>query len=640
MPWDDELDPLSEAYGIAASHSDRIRVVAGPGTGKSFALKRRVARLLEQNVPPGQILPVTFTRVAAEDLHRELVSLNVEGADSLRGRTLHSLGMWILMRQLVLESTGRVPRPLNQFELEPLYYDLPATFGSKTERKKRIKAYEAAWARLQHDEPGFAQDNEDIEFERALLAWLRFHESMLIGEIIPELYVYLRDNPAAPEANLFRHILVDEFPDLNKAEQRVIEMLGEQHSLCIVGDDDQSIYSFKHAHPEGIREWNTVHEGVDDLILQECRRCPVQVTRMANALISRNEDREPRELEIMSDNGDGIVDIIQYQYLEDEVRGVSELVLDLVNNQNVPAGDILVLAQRRVIGNPIYEILSDAAVPAKSYYQESELDSQSSQERLSIFKLVENLEDRVALRWLLGLGSSNFRTNAYQRVREHCEFSGLSPWNALSALSAGDISIPYTRSLVERFREIANELAVLSQVSDLNEFIDHWLPDGMGGVEQLREIAIEAVDECEDRSDLLREIVDQITQPEIPLEVEETRIMSLHRSKGLSSPVVIIAGCVEGLLPSRPPAGLPIDNQRAIIEEQRRLFFVGITRVKAQPQAGKPGHLYLTSSRIWPQADALGSGASPAAIRRGNAYFNASRFLGELGTSTPRSVRG
>lgn len=112
MAWNDGLEITGAAYGIAASQNSRIRVVAGPGAGKSFAMKRRVARLLEEGVPAQQILPVTFTRVAAEDLHRELVNMGVEGCEEIEGVTLHSLAMRILMRQHVLEATGRTPRLL------------------------------------------------------------------------------------------------------------------------------------------------------------------------------------------------------------------------------------------------------------------------------------------------------------------------------------------------------------------------------------------------------------------------------------------------------------------------------------------------------------------------------------------------
>jgi len=291
MAWDSNLDPQSPAYQIAADNSRYIRVLAGPGTGKSFALKRRVARILEDGIAPTRILPVTFTKVAAEDLQRELINMGVPGCEQIRGSTLHSFGMRVLSLQNVLAVTGRVSRPLNRFEMEPLLYDLPTGFGKKRERQRRIRAYEAAWARLQHEEPGFAQAAADAAFQNVLVAWLRFHEGMLIGEIIPELYRYLRNNPAAPERSLYDHVLVDEYQDLNRAEQAVVDLLTTSAALCVVGDDDQSLYSFKHAHPEGIRTFPRTHPGCTDHALLDCYRCPTGVVAIANALIGHNVDR-------------------------------------------------------------------------------------------------------------------------------------------------------------------------------------------------------------------------------------------------------------------------------------------------------------------------------------------------------------
>ena len=105
MAWSDALDLQSPAFGIAASANARVRVIAGPGTGKSFAMKRRVARLLEEGVEPALILAVTFTRVAAEDLHRELVGMGVPGCEALNGVTIHSLALRIQLRNHVLGAT-------------------------------------------------------------------------------------------------------------------------------------------------------------------------------------------------------------------------------------------------------------------------------------------------------------------------------------------------------------------------------------------------------------------------------------------------------------------------------------------------------------------------------------------------------
>jgi superfamily I DNA/RNA helicase len=155
MSWSDGLEEHSPAFAIAATTNENIRVVAGPGSGKSFAMKLRVRRLLEIGVDAKAILPVTFTRVAAEDLHRELQSLGVPGCDKLQATTLHGLAMRILMRHHVLQATSRTPRPLNDYELKPLEQDLRQLgHGGLLEIRKRLKAYEAAWARLQTDQPG------------------------------------------------------------------------------------------------------------------------------------------------------------------------------------------------------------------------------------------------------------------------------------------------------------------------------------------------------------------------------------------------------------------------------------------------------------------------------------------------------
>jgi DNA helicase-2/ATP-dependent DNA helicase PcrA len=404
---------------------------------------------------------VTFTNVAAEDLQRELLQVGVEGCQDIRGYTLHALGMRILRRQNVLEATGRVARPLNRFEREPLLYDLTEQFGDKRERAKRIRAHEAAWARLQDEEPGNAVDAEDQIFENRLLDWLRFHRGMLIGEIIPIVYQYLRDNPAAPERNLYDAILVDEYQDLNRAEQAVIDLLRGEAGLCIVGDDDQSLYSFKYAHPAGIRTFDEGHAGCTDHHIQECRRCPTRIVAMANSLIANNRDRDQRQLSPLAANGPGSVEIVQFGRLEDEAAGVAAFVIEQINNHAYLPQDILVLAQRRAIGNPIHDALVVQNVPSKSYYAEGELEGDAAQERLAIFKLFIDPDDRIALRWLLGQGSADFRTNAYARIRGHCERTGVSPWSVMSSLADGSIALLYTGRLVERFRKIMADLALL-----------------------------------------------------------------------------------------------------------------------------------------------------------------------------------
>ena len=642
MPWDDNLDARTTAYQIASSTSQNIRVIAGPGTGKSFAMKRRVARLLENGVEPRSILPVTFTRVAAGDLHRELVGMQVPGCDQLKGVTLHSLALHMLSRNHVLEATGRTPRPLNDFEIEPMIADLKAAHGGKREVKKLIKAYEAAWARLQHEEPGYIKREKDRVFEMDLRPWLDFHHAMLIGEVIPYLYQYLRDNPSAEEHNEFSHVLVDEYQDLNKAEQGIVDLLGPNSENCVVGDDDQSIYSFKHAHPLGIREWAGAKKNVGDFTLDECRRCPTTVTKMAASLIAYNRNRTSSHTIIpRPQNGPGDVRIIQFKSLRNEVDGVADKIVDMVRNKNVPPGDILVLAPRSVIGTPLFERLDRDNIPVKSYYAEGELDEVAAQEQLALLRLFVDPEDRVALRWLLGFGSDDWKAALYKRLRNLCESEGLSPWKALEQLASGAISIPHKHYLVVRFLDIRAALQSMEALPSMAAVVDQVLPDDDDRVRALRELATQVLRESPDadKGQFLSQLSNAISKPEIPDEVEEVRIMTLHKSKGLSAPVTFVCGCMQGLLPRQPEDDKTVVEQEAEVEEQRRLFYVGITRVKADRKCNKPGTLMLTYSQEMPVADAYRAGIQPASVQYSTAYLLASRFIRELGPAAPRPVK-
>ena len=640
MAWDTGLDAASVAYGIAAAPEPRIRVIAGPGTGKSFAMKRRVARLLESGVSPKELLAVTFTRVAAEDLHRELQKLGVPGCEELEGQTLHSLAMRILSRKHVLEAVGRSPRPLNSFEVKALLCDIAGESGGKRAAKKLIQGYTAAWAQSQGDEPGFAKTDQEKAFQAALLAWLEFHEGMLIGELIPYLVRYLKDNPAAAERSEFKHLLVDEYQDLNKAEQTAIAYLGEEAEICIVGDDDQSIYSFKCAHPDGIREWKDLHPACADLKMADCYRCPTTVVKMANALISVNTNRTARELTPLNDNGEGKVVVVQVPYLHNEAAWITAKVQELLG-KDVHPSEIIILVQRAVATKPILNALRGEGIPAKSYYEESQLDSETAQMRFALFKLFLDHEDRVALRYLLGSDRDDFRCNPYARVRQHCETSGDSPWVAMDKLTDEALKIAYTKPLVERFKLIKERLAELDAVKDdLAAFIDTLLPDADIDLSELRALALTQMEAAETPEELLSAMMQEITQPDIPPMVEEVRLMSLHKSKGLSSPYVFIAGCVEGILPPASDDALSKEAKDAALEEARRLFYVGITRVKADPKNDRPGSLFISYPQQMTIKDAYGANVAFKTRSGQMANLLPSRFLGELGPAAPKPTKG
>ena len=323
--WDDDL--VGPARNIAGLDHTPIRVLAGPGTGKTFALMRRVARLLQGGAMANRILVYTFTRTAARDIEGELAELGVDGANAVRAGTLHAFCFGLLGQEEVLDTTGRVPRPLLVFEERFLLKDLNgAEFGTIHDRRRRLQAFNAAWARLQSETPGWPVDPIDRVFERELSRWLRFHEAMLIGELVPESLRYLRENPASPHRATYEHILVDEYQDLNRAEQVLLDLLAEKGQLIVVGDEDQSIYSFKHAHPDGIADFDATHAETHDEQLDECRRCPRRVVELAGALIANNQVRTPRVLLQRLENPEGEVLVLQWGSMEEEAQGIAEII--------------------------------------------------------------------------------------------------------------------------------------------------------------------------------------------------------------------------------------------------------------------------------------------------------------------------
>jgi superfamily I DNA/RNA helicase len=539
--------------------------------------------------------------------------------------------MSILMRNHVLAVLGRTPRPLNEFEEEPLLADLSSRHGTKSERKALMRAYGAAWARLQAHQPGFTRTPEEQAFVDELVGWLTWHEAMLLDEVIPYLFRYLHDNPGAAEHREFAHLLIDEYQDLNRAEQEALRFLGTNGAMCVIGDDDQSIYSFRHAHPDGIRQWATLHP-TDEHAISECRRCPTTVVHMANALISRNTARLGTAMMPRPSNGPGEVVVRQYANADLEADAVADKIASLIAS-GVEPREIIVLAQRKTFATPIFQRLRARGIPTKSYYAETELDTMEAQERFALLKLFLDREDRVALRWLLGRGHDRWHASSYARVTARAQADGNSPWETMQALAAGNIAIPYTGALVTRFREIQAELTTLESVPDLDQFIQAWLPT-RPETELLAETVAACREGAADAQELFDVMYEAITRPEVPLQVAEVRVMSLHKSKGLSSPYVFIVGCVEGLLPSRPDASLTAPERQAKLEEDRRLFYVGITRVKAD-LPNRVGYLALTYPQRMPAAAAFRSQITPVQTIGGIAILQPSRFFAEMAPHCP-----
>lgn len=619
---------VGPAREVISTDATKVRVSAGPGTGKTFALMRRVARLLGEEVAPERILVVTFTRTAARDLVDGLRDLKLPGARNVCASTLHSYCFSVLAREAVLETTGRVPRPLLRHEVRVMQEDLRhAGFGIR-ETSDMLKAFAAAWARLQSEEPGWPQNARERQFLAGLQAWLRFHKAMLLEELVIELRRYLRDNPGVPELAAFDHVCVDEYQDLNRADQDVLLRLSAAGKLMVIGDEDQSIYtSLRYAQPEGIRNFPQEHAPVEDIPLAQCRRCPTRVVAVANHLIANNADRAPRILEPFPGNPEGRLTLIQWQSMEAEASGLAEAIATEVNSGRVAPGKVLVLAPRKPVGYEIRNRLTTAGVSAHSFFTEEALDEAVSQEQLSLLMLLVNPLDRVALRFWVGCGHNTMAAAGYARIRQKCEADRREPRDVIADIAAGVIAIPYTDSIVQRFRLLQERLAPLNGLLG-QELVDVLFPAGTEELDALRTAACAVIEDAEDpdvtAQTLLSEVRERVVQPELPQEGDYVRIMSLHKCKGLTAELVIIASCVEGWIPTLDDRAT---DAEAALREQRRLFYVAITRPTR--------HLVASSFLTMPLYLAHKQRVTIARQNYDRALCVASRFLAELGPNAP-----
>lgn len=614
---------------IAGSPHTRIGVLAGPGTGKTtYGLLRRVQRLLEEGIQGKRIAVFSFTRTAARDIANKLVEALGDDAADVQTGTLHAFCLSVLSQEDTLAILGRKPRMLLDHEKDLMLRDLPGEFGDLNGRRNLLLDYEAAWATSPDSHPSSPNAAQSL-FESQMLDWLTLHKAMLVGEVIPLAYQYLGRTPTSPTLSAFEHVLVDEYQDLNKAEQGIVNFLvrHDNGSLCVVGDDDQSIYRFRHAFPDGIREFcrDPTHE-VHTIV--QCGRCPEPILSMANSLITRAPNRAKPPMTALSSSAADVA-IVQWNNLGDEIEGLCASIVGDVASGRHAAGEILVLVNRRRIGEPIAARLAELEVPAHSFFQEDSVRTVEAQLVVAALRyLVE--PDAPSLRVAMGSGSADGRTASYRRflataVRQ-MRMTVLDGAEAVRLRQPGLTSFQALRNALQRFREVLTGAPV-----ELEALVDYLLPEGQASTESLRELALPLLDRP-DLATFVNDLVREVTQQDVPSDPAYVRVMSMHKSKGLTSKVVYVAGLAEGIVPNHDAATDPEE-----MEEQRRLFYVAMTRASERLVLSGSVRMQVGLAR---QLEAVVGTNYRWQDGARTVNVQSSRFLSQLGPTAPRAVRG
>ncbi|OOV13412.1 UvrD-helicase domain-containing protein [Deinococcus sp. LM3] len=607
----DLLAQLNPTQAQAADHYEGpALVIAGAGSGKTRTLIYRIAHLIgHYGVQPGEILAVTFTNKAAAEM-RERASHLVPGADKLWMSTFHSAGVRILRaygEHIGLKRGFVIYDDDDQLDvLKDIMGSLPG-IGPDTNPRVLRGILDRAKSNLQTPadldrahEPYLS----GIPKEAAAEAYRRYEtrkkaqNAIDFGDLITETVRLFREVPAVLNAvqNRARFIHVDEYQDTNKAQYELTRLLASRdRNLLVVGDPDQSIYKFRGADIQNILDFQKDYPDSKVYMLEHNYRSSARVLGIANRLIENNAERLDKTLKAVKEDGPPVV---FHRATDHRAEGdfVSEWITRLHAQEGRPLTDMAVLYRTNAQSRVIEESLRRVQIPAKivggvGFYDRREIRDILAYARLSI-----NPSDDVALRRIIGRPRRGIGDTALTKL---LDWAAAHRTSLLEACARAD-----TDGILDRGAQKAVDFAALmhamSDAADNYEpgpFLRYVIetsgyldllrqegPEGQVRAENLDEL-VNAAEEWSqehegtigdflDDAALLSSVDDMRTRQENKDTPEDAvTLMTMHNAKGLEFPVVFIVGVEEGLLPSKGAIA-----EAGGIEEERRLFYVGITR--------------------------------------------------------------
>lgn len=596
---------------LIASDSKVIKVLAGPGAGKTTCLKRRVIRLVDEKVATRrEIFVGTFTRVIAkslDDAFRPQTADGLDNDDRVTVATLHSHAARLL-RENPDAAQGRKFRFLLDYEEKAMLYDISGRvpqFRNHNERFDELKKLQATWAER--------RTLDDARFGAAVEEWLRMHGGMLLGEVVHIATNAIQSGDLDP--GRFKHVFVDEYQDLTQCEQVFVDLLVKndgEGSIVVLGDNDQSIYGFRHNHPEGIEAFpsDDARKGVvEEVPLPDNFRCAKKIVTLANEIAAAAQSKKAAM--IAASEEEGRVDFVRWDSLEEEIEGLAKVI------EGRKDTNFLVLVTRQFIGYRLKRLLSDDAVTT---FREEVLTVPFVRERFALATLLADESDAVSLRaWFAFHGkkpdnADNRNAEAYQSLHA----SGKQGLDLITGIADGGVPVTGEgrTNIIERSKSYLEFKK--SAPADLKELLQALFDPAQAGAMPGRPIPAKETDaqktgrerlEAQDRDkargdlDLIRRsalhIMTTMEEPSLGAVIKElryrigtqaplldddavprVRIMTLHGAKGLEEDAVIVAGVADEIIPG-PPNPTGAANAKRV-EEQRRLLYVAVTRAKKE----------------------------------------------------------
>jgi DNA helicase-2/ATP-dependent DNA helicase PcrA len=591
MAWDADL---TEEQKAAASHAGgHARLLAGPGTGKTRSLTRHAMFLVEaQRVNPEAIFVITFTRAATQELRNRLRSELGSDAKLPVVSTLHSYAL-----KMVLANSARVrlPSPIriaDDFEERYIIREDLKTILNLEKIKKvaeLLQLLSADWERLT---PDWERRFPDPKF---LGAWQE-HRKIFGYTLRSELVYQLKLAPSEGQLKLKeppQHLLVDEYQDLNACDLAVVKAIEQAGAtLFTAGDDDQSIYGFRYADPEGIRRFAAEYKPCAGLELAECKRCDRDILDLALFVARQDTRRIDKRIHTADGAGKGEVQILHFDNQSEEAAGIAKICEWLRDDQNVHSDNILFLLRsdhNRQFSKPLRAALeskgfrvatiTDPLEPLNCPKLEDGKTQSDGRILLSLLRLCVNEKDHLAWRTALQLRPNGLGSKAYSALYELARAGGVGFADALFAVKDDPL-------LIDRFgmklqQEVANIEAVLAEIPKREEleplefvrrFGEARIADETTRSQVLGVFERAAVSTpTDDLANLLR-IINISPSQENQMETDAINIMSMHQAKGLTADATFVIAAEEEYLPGRATG--PGED------DERRLLYVSLTRAR------------------------------------------------------------
>jgi len=586
-----------------------VLILAGPGSGKTKVITHRVAYLVKLcGVSPHHIMAVTFTNKAAREMRERLEQLLGQTAEALSLGTFHAICARILRREgkaIGLDSSFVIYDEDDQLRLmkqvlEELNLD-PKQYAPRALRS----AIGAAKSRL-ISPGGYAQRVSSYFEEIVHRVYQRYQQLLSQGravdfdDLLMKTVQLFQDHPQILNRYQSRyvHILVDEFQDTNIVQYMLMKQLtGKHRNLCVVGDPDQSIYSWRFADLRNILSFEKDYPEAKVVFLEQNYRSTKTILEVASDVISANVQRKPKEL--WTENEDGTpVTIIESYNAEEEAQSVVNEIEKLTVQEQLPLKDCAVMYRVNAQSRALEETFLRYGVPYKliggtRFYQRREV-----KDIIAYLKLIHNPQDNVSLTRIINVPARGIGPRTLSQPQSWAKAHDTSLFEALKQVSHPD-SVGTKQALSPRivqalagFDALISELTAQSpelSLSDLvNEILKHtryreYILDKEGGEEkwenimELRSVAGE-YDEL-DPEEALTTFLEKVSLvsdiDELDEKADAVTLITLHQAKGLEFPAVFIVGLEEGILPHRKSSDDPEQ-----MEEERRLCYVGITRAK------------------------------------------------------------